>query len=61
MNQEHNLGMGNQTKVTIGAAAGAASLLIIWGANQLGLSIPAEVAAALTVVITAAVSYIKQP
>ena len=53
--------MGNQTKVTIGAAAGAASLLIIWGANQLGLNIPAEVAAALTVVITAAVSYIKQP
>lgn len=45
------------TKVAAGGLAGGLSLLLVWGIGALGVEVPAEVAAAITTVITFAVSY----
>lgn len=44
-------------KTTTTGAAGAATLLIVWGAGQLGVEIPADVAAAAVLLATLAVSW----
>lgn len=45
------------TKVAAGGLAGGLSMLIIWGIGAAGVEVPAEVAAAITTLITFAVSY----
>ena len=45
-------------KVAAGGFAGGMSLLVVWGLGSLGVDVPPEVAAALTTVITFAVSYL---
>lgn len=50
--------MSNNTKVSIGATAGAFSVLAVWGASLAGLEIPPEIASAFTVVVTALLAYI---
>ena len=45
------------TKVAAGGLAGGLSLLVVWGVGAAGIEVPAEVAAALTTIITFAVSY----
>jgi hypothetical protein len=50
--------MSNDTKVSIGATAGALSVLVVWGATFAGLEIPPEIASAFTVVVTALLAYI---
>jgi hypothetical protein len=47
-------------KVTAGAAAGAAVLLLVWVAGLFGVDVPAEVAAAATVVLSAAAGYLRR-
>jgi putative flippase GtrA len=46
------------TKVTAGALAGALSIILVWTASSVGLEVPAEVAAAWTVILTALVQYV---
>jgi uncharacterized membrane protein len=46
----------NSTKVSVGAVAGAVSVLAVWVATVAGLDVPAEAASAFTVVVTAAIS-----
>ncbi len=48
---------GISSKVGIGAAAGALTAVLVWVVSLFGLLIPAEVAAAITVLITAIVGY----
>jgi len=47
-------------KVAAGGAAGAASIVIVYIANQLGLDVPAEVASAFTVLLGTAAAYVKR-
>jgi hypothetical protein len=47
-------------KVTAGAAAGAATILLVWIAGLLGLGVPPEAAAAVTVLLTAGAGYLKR-
>jgi len=47
-------------KVAAGGAAGAATVLIVFIAGQLGLEIPAEAASALTVLIGFAAAYFRK-
>lgn len=47
-------------KVAAGGAAGAASILLVWILGQSGLDVPAEVAAALTVLIGTGAAYMKR-
>lgn len=49
---------GISSKVGIGAAAGAATAVLVWVVSLFGLIIPGEVGAAITVLITAIVGYI---
>lgn len=44
-------------KTTTTGAAGAATLLIVWGAGALGYEVPAEVAAAAVLLVTTAVAW----
>ncbi|MCU4295807.1 hypothetical protein D3I60_01705 [Brevibacterium permense] len=44
-------------KTTTTGAAGAATLLIVWGAGQLGVDVPGDVAAAAVLLTTVAVSW----
>jgi hypothetical protein len=46
-------------KVQAGATAGAVALVLVWLAGLLGLELPAEVAAALAVILSTAAAYIK--
>lgn len=47
--------MTNATKVSVGAVAGAVSVLAVWGASLGGLDVPPEAASAFTVVVTAVI------
>lgn len=49
---------GISTKVGFGAAAGAVTVVLVWVASLFGLIIPAEVSAAITVLITAVVGFL---
>jgi hypothetical protein len=49
---------GISSKVGVGAAAGAVTIVLVWIANMLGLDVPAEVASAVTVLITAVVGWL---
>lgn len=44
-------------KVGVGATAGAISALIVWGLQQTGLTIPAEIASFFTTAVTGITSY----
>ncbi len=46
------------TKVTVGALAGAVTIILVWAVSLAGLDIPAAVASAITVLITFAASYL---
>ena len=48
---------GISSKVGIGAAAGALTIVIVWVIGLLGLVVPGEVASAFTVLITAVVGW----
>lgn len=45
------------TKVAAGGLAGGLSMIIIWLLGQLDVDLPAEVAAAITTLVTFAVGY----
>lgn len=48
-------------KVIAGTIAGAATVVIVWLLHQFaGVDLPAEVAAALTVLLTAGAAYLKR-
>lgn len=47
------------TKVTAGAIAGAITVVLVWLVGMAGLEVPAEVASAVTVIISFLTSYIK--
>lgn len=47
-------------KVTAAGIGGAAATVLIWGAAQFGLEIPAEVAAGIVALIAAAAGYMTQ-
>ncbi len=46
------------TKVTVGALAGAVTIILVWAVSLAGLDIPAGVASAITVLVTFAASYL---
>lgn len=48
-----------QPKVAAGGVAGAATIVLIWGAGAVGLDLPPEVASAITVLVSFAASYLK--
>lgn len=47
-------------KVAAGGAAGAASVLVVFIAGQLGLDVPPEAAAALTTLFAFAAGYLRK-
>lgn len=48
-------------KVIAGTTAGAVTVLIVWALHRFaGVDLPAEVAAALTVLLTAGAAYLKR-
>lgn len=47
------------SKVKAGGVAGAVSILIVFFLGQVGVEVPAEVASAITTVISAIAGYIK--
>lgn len=47
------------SKVIAGGAAGAVSIVLVWVAGLFGLEVPAEVASAVTVLLSSAAAYIK--
>lgn len=47
-------------KVAAGGIAGAASILIVFVLGQVGVDVPAEVASAITVLISGVAAYVKQ-
>lgn len=47
-------------KVTAAAAAGAATVLLVWVVGLLGLDVPSEVASAVTVLLSAGAAYLKR-
>jgi hypothetical protein len=46
-------------KVQAGAAAGAASVVLVWVLGLLGVDTPPEVASAITVLLSVAAGYLK--
>lgn len=58
----HGVGRTNapDTKVKAGGAAGAATILVVFIAGQLGLELSPEVAAAITTLITFVAAYFKR-
>lgn len=48
-------------KVTIGALAGAMSVMIIWVLKTNGTEVPGEVASAFTTILTFVVGYVVPP
>lgn len=49
-----------QAKVVAGGAAGAASIVLVYILGELGVKVPAEVASAITVLLSFAASYMKR-
>jgi hypothetical protein len=49
-----------QPKVVAGGAAGAVSVILVWAVGLAGLEVPAEIASAVTVLISSAASYLKK-
>ena len=47
--------MTNATKVSVGAVAGAVSILAVWAASLAGVDVPPEAASAFTGVVTAVI------
>lgn len=47
-------------KVAAGAAAGAATVLLVWIAGMLGADVPPEVASAVTVLLSAGAAYVRR-
>jgi hypothetical protein len=47
-------------KVVAGTVAGAATVLLVWLAGLLGLAVPPEVAAAVTVLLSGAAGYLRK-
>lgn len=47
-------------KVVAGTAAGALTVILVWVAGLLGLDVPAEVAAAVTVLLSTGAAYLKR-
>jgi hypothetical protein len=52
--------MTPQPKVVAGGAAGAVSVILVWAVGLAGLEVPAEIASAVTVLISFAASDIKK-
>jgi hypothetical protein len=48
------------SKVKAGGATGAASILVVYLAGQFGLELPAEVASALTTLVSFAAGYLRR-
>lgn len=48
-----------EPKVLAGTAAGALAVLVVWVAGLFGLDVPAEAAAALTVLLGAGAAYLR--
>lgn len=48
-----------QRKVAAGGAAGAASIVLVWILGQAGISVPPEVASALTVLLGTGAAYLR--
>lgn len=46
-------------KVAAGGVAGAATVILVWGLGLLDVDVPAEVASALTTVISFGAGYLK--
>lgn len=46
-------------KVTAGSVAGALTVVLVWVSSLVGLDVPAYVAAAVTLLLTAAAAYFK--
>lgn len=44
-------------KVASGGLAGGLSILLVWALNELGMEVPAEVAAAIATLVSFAVGY----
>lgn len=53
-------GLAPQPKVAAGGIAGAVALVLVWVAGLAGLDVPAEVAAAVVMVLSFAASYLKR-
>ena len=51
--------MKPQGKVAAGGIAGAAAVVLVWVSAQLGLDVPAEVAASFVVLVQFAGAYLK--
>lgn len=51
--------MNLNPKVTAGAVAAAVTLLIVFTLTQLGVDVPADVASALTLVLSVVAAYLK--
>lgn len=51
--------MKPQPKVAAGGIAGAAAVVIVWGAEQAGLNVPTEVAVSIVAVIQFLGAYLK--
>lgn len=51
--------MNIHPKVAAGGAAGAVTVVLVWVAEMFGLEVPAEVASAVTVLISTAAGYLK--
>jgi hypothetical protein len=49
-----------QPKVVAGGAAGAVSVILVWAVGLAGLEVPAEIASAVTVLISSAAAYLKK-
>jgi hypothetical protein len=47
------------SKVIAGGTAGASTVLLLWLVSLFGLQVPPEVAAAVTVLLTAGAAYLK--
>ncbi len=49
-----------EKKVFAGGAAGAVTVVLVWGAGMFGLDIPGEVASAVTVLISTSAAWFKR-
>lgn len=51
--------MNVNPKVAVSGAAGAATVVLVWVAGMFGVDVPAEVAAAATVLISTVAGWLK--
>lgn len=49
-----------QPKVVAGTTAGAATIVLVWIVGMFGVDVPALVASAVTVLLTAGAAYLKR-